>query len=86
MMGNSQPVDSQKAPRLVPVIAADMVFTMAQLRAALGLRKETVANAVRAGRLRVARIDHAYFLRGSWVQEWLEASELTKYQRKSGKA
>jgi hypothetical protein len=68
-------------PAVAPVVIPDdAIFRLDDLRAALGLARDTLRRAVRQGRLRVARINGRYFVRGAWIHEWLTGAEVTRYR------
>src|SRR5690349_4854632 len=52
------------------------VYNLAQATALLGLRGESRAGEIRAGRLRVAKRVKRYFFLGEWLIEWIRAGEL----------
>ena len=56
----------------------DAVFTLEQLRQALGLRARTLPREVRAGRLTVCKRAGRYFVLGLDVKKWLRGGEVKK--------
>jgi hypothetical protein len=54
------------------------VYTPTTLKAALGLRDNTIPREVRADRLRVSKRAGRYFVLGSWVLEWLRGGEVRR--------
>jgi hypothetical protein len=58
------------------VIDRDTVYTLAQARAALGLRRDTLSGAIRRGELRVSRRAGRYWFLGAWLLEWIGGGEL----------
>jgi hypothetical protein len=73
------------APPALPVhvIVPTAVYTVAQARAALGLRATTLPREIRAGRLRAARRGGRYYVLGSWLLQWVEAGEVKVRRRLS---
>jgi hypothetical protein len=57
------------------------VYTLPQLRQALGLTKTTIAREIQLKRLRVTRRAGRYFFLGSWVSQWLREGELGTKKR-----
>jgi hypothetical protein len=60
------------------VLDDDAVFSLEQLRQALGLRKRTLPREIRAGRLTVCKRAGRYFVFGSDIKKWLRGGALTK--------
>jgi hypothetical protein len=61
-----------------PIIDPHTVYTASQLRAALGLRPNTIRREVASGRLRVRRRAGRYFFLGQFVLEWLQSGEVMR--------
>lgn len=75
------PPDTPPATPPPVILHPTAVYTVPQLRAALGLTASTVRHEVRAGRLRVARRAGRYWMLGAWVLEWIEGGELSRSSR-----
>lgn len=63
-------------PPAVLVVHPGSVFTAEEFRAALKLKKSTLASEVRAGRLKVSKRAGRYFVVGARILEWLAAGEM----------
>jgi hypothetical protein len=76
--------DTKPAPAVPAALVAlpdHAVLTLEQLRALLGLKKNTLGREVRLGRLRVSRRAGRYFTTGSWIHQWLAEGELKPRHR-----
>jgi hypothetical protein len=60
----------------VPIIDPRGVYTLAQARLTLGLRRSSLSREIRLGRLKVAKRCGKYFIKGAWLIEWLDDGEL----------
>jgi hypothetical protein len=58
------------------VCHATGVYTMAQVRAMLGLRQSSLSREIREGRLRVNKRCGKYFFLGEQLLDWIRAGEL----------
>jgi hypothetical protein len=78
------PDASLSAPPVPLVLHDDAVFTLEQLRQALGLRSRTLPREVRGGRLKVNKRAGRYFIFGSDVKAWLRAGAIQKDSGQAG--
>lgn len=60
------------------VIQRTAIYTVPQLRAALGLRASTVRREVREVRLRVSKRTGKYLLLGEWILDWVRGGEIRR--------
>ncbi len=65
------------APVAVHVIDRHGVYSVAQARAALGLREHSLMREIRKKRLKVAKRCGRYYLLGAWLLRWLKGGVVT---------
>lgn len=63
------------------VIQPTGVYTVAQVRAMLGLRQSSLRREIREGRLAVNRRCGKYFFLGEQLLEWLRAGEVRRQRQ-----
>ena len=70
-------------PSITPpaIIAENAVFTVAQVRAMLGLRQSSLRREIREGRLAVNKRCGKYFFLGEQLLDWLRGGEIRRQSR-----
>ncbi len=63
---------TQPETTAAPIFCPGAVYSLDQLRAALGVRRSSLGREIRLGRLQVSKRCGRYWFRSEWILSWLD--------------
>jgi hypothetical protein len=76
-MSTSETIEKETTTR-PPRIGSEVIYSLEQARAELGLSPSCLRREVRLRRLRVSRRGGRYMIPASWLLEWIMAGEIKR--------